>query len=293
MKIRTGFVSNSSSSSFIINTKDIEAIKNQEYSTLDAKEYALDDCKWEDPDQRRKLPEGVDYDNQKKEYNKSVARTIVNYKEALDEVKSDINQAQFISVENILEEYRRPKCSYVNGVWTDFPGEWDYDKYEMSRIIDVKKHISLRFYYMLKKKIDCPKQRRKLYQEFNQIDLEDYSRSDRARKYYNKVASKQSSKVFWKEHIANNIINNMAGSSWCSLYDGDSKILPDYINKYILNMRVSINGLFAGSYKQLETKLREGEYIELEYCDDSRTGAIIEKGIFFNCADDAFIISHH
>jgi len=311
MKKRTGFVSNSSSSSFIIKKNDLKVLSSTKFDEKHALEYAKE-CtdnqqKWfvDYPEHRK--TETFDYD---KEFNKQYNHCLNNHVILLNDIEKEHYNNQ--SVYTVAENYKYNEDDVFQ--WKDNKLTWNdyFNKYEIADLGSIYYKFSLSIYYKIKKELDNPTKRKKLYEAVYYTDIgyaniteypvprrgtkHEWRKRDIARfKNYKKKYYKMSSYNFYRKVIQKEIIENWIGSGWNSWLNIPNEKLPKSLQQVMFSLDKEMFNALDSLVTKFINKNLQTDYVEFEYSDGGGCGTtapLLEHGMYFEQVD-YIRISHH
>ena len=270
MKTRNGFVSNSSSSSFIIQKESIPDLKTQ-FSDLErykelAKKYSLNKL-----DQDKKwgmiIRPGVnDYETYYKYYMDNILTILDDIdKNNFSDVNKDELMYQFKSVDihsgEITENWLLDE---------DIEDLFNIDLVYDSCKLMFNKHpadlVNIRFYYIIKSILDDKNTRKLLVEDIFEIDFD----NDHIKKKYNYLLKTSSKKVY------NELIKKLL--KWKKLYFSDirgDKYIKKFskgTNKYIQTIKKERIRIYNYLYNEFKKFIEDKEFLEIEYEDGGGNG---------------------
>ena len=322
MKIRTGFVSNSSSSSFIVSLDNIDKLLEvpyqKDYAIECATETAEDSKKWfndypeyrsDDKKEQKEFSES-DY---KESFDKVIENHIMNY-DILRNIKED---GEIMSSLELSYNFRYKEDDVYNPdnkEYKDLDFSSRFDTYE---IVNLSKHgidklFPMSYYYSMKKFIDNPKNRLELYRGLTSRDVRLYpiymyecnrrlTKNDiykidkREVALYKKKYEKMNSKEFYDKVLLEPIVNNIVGSGWNSWVNDDNDKLPKELVKFISKIKKSLIPICDKLVDDFIIDNKNTDFIEVEYSDGGGCGIdaiILERGVYFDKVEH-IRVSHH
>jgi hypothetical protein len=270
MKCRSGFVSNSSSSSFVLSIDSIENLKKINVSEEEAFNIAKRDLLyWKDNPSLEEIMESKN----------NFIKALKQFKEDLDNNFSEINSS---NLNEILEFYK-------NDIYDDGTLLSSFETYQLSSLDNIEHLVSFRMYYIIKKYLDNPKYRKIIFEDLNFIDFE---KNKKYFKYYLRTYSKMSSRQFYQDVIRSKLVSQFSGHSYSSWIDRKNERLTPFMKKYLIVFEKEMFAIYSRLYRKLVQEFEKKTFKIIEYSDDTTIGAILESGCFFK-TEKHFRISHH